>query len=109
MSIEERLTNANQRINAAEQKKSWEERAAQKEQKRKGHRRNYIIGELVARYFPDVQSIEPGTISENQARFESLEAFLYILSTEYDLVEKLRERAAKLMSEDPDGEWRISV
>lgn len=106
MSIEERTANANRRVAAAEQKKRQEERAAQEAQRRKDSRRNYIIGEVVSRYFPDVRNIEPGTDVENQSRFESLEAFLYVLSTDYDLVEELRDRAAQLVAEDPDGEWR---
>ena len=52
------------------------------------------------------QKYEPGTDAENQTRFEPLEAFLYVLSSNYDLVEELRERATQLVAEDPDGEWR---
>ena len=109
MSIEERTTNANKRIDAAERKHRQEERAAQEAQKRQDSRRNYIIGELVTRYFPSVREHGPGTATENQTRFESLEAFLYVLSTDHDLVRELQERAAQLVEEDPDGEWRLSV
>lgn len=109
MSIEERVANANRRIAAAEQKKRQEERAAQETQRRKDSRRNYIIGELVTRYFPELREYEPGTDAENQTRFKPLEAFLYVLSTDYDLVEELRDRASQLVAEDQDGEWRIPV
>lgn len=109
MSIEERAANAKRKISAAEQKKRQEERAAQEAQRRKDSRRNYIVGELVARYFPDIRNIEPGTDVEGQNRFESLESFLYVLSADYDLVEELRERAAKLVAEDLDGEWRLPM
>lgn len=109
MSIEERTTNANRKAAAAEQKKRQEERAAQDVQRRKDSRRNYIIGELATRYFPGLREYEPGTDSENQTRFEPLEAFLYVLSTDYDLVEELQNRAAQLVAEDPDGEWRLPV
>ena len=105
MSIKERTSNANRRIVAAEQKKRQEERAAQEAQRRNDSRRNYIIGELVTRYFPSLREYEPGTDTENQTRFGSLEAFLHVLSADYDLVEELRERAAKLVADDPDGEW----
>lgn len=108
MSIEERTANANRRIDTAERKRRQEERSAQEAQRKKDSRRSYIIGDLVAKYFPDVLNVEPGTDTENQSRFEHLESFLYVLSTDYDLVEKLRERAAQLTSDDPDGEWRIS-
>lgn len=109
MSIEERTTNANRKAAAAEQKKKQEEWAAQDVQRRKNSRRNFVIGELVAKYFPDLRSIEPGTDAENQTRFEPLEAFLYVLSTDYDLVEELRDRAAQMTEDDPNGEWRLPV
>lgn len=109
MSIEERTSNANRRVAAAEQKKMQEERVAQEAQRRKDNRRNYIIGELVTRYFPSLREYDPGTDAENQTHFEPLEAFLYALSTDYDLVEKLQERVAQLMAEDPDGEWRLPM
>ena len=109
MSIEERTTNANRKAAAAEQKKRREERAAQDALRKKDRLRNCIVGELVARYFPDIRNIEPGTDIENQPRFDSLEAFLHILSTDHDLVEELQERAAKLMEEDPDAEWRMPM
>ena len=108
MSIEERTANASRRIDTAERKRRQEERAAQEEQKRKDSRRSYIIGDLVAKYFPQVTTFEPGISAEGQAQFEPLEAFLYVLSTDQDLVEELRERAAQLTLDDPDGEWRIS-
>ena len=109
MSIEERSANADKRIRAAEQRRRQEERREQEAQKRQDRRRHYIIGELVARYFPTVQEYESGTYDEDRTRFEPLEAFLYVLSTDPDLVDELRDRAAQLVSEDPDGEWRISV
>ena len=105
MSIEERTVKANERIDAAENRRRQEERATQEAQRRRDSRRNYVIGELVTRYFPSLREYEPGTDTENQTRFESLEAFLHVLSADYDLVEELRERAAKLVADDPDGEW----
>lgn len=109
MSIEERTTNANKRIDAAERKHRQEELVAQEAQKRQDSRRNYIIGELVTRYFPSLREREPGTATENQTRFEPLEAFLYVLSTDYELVGELQDRAAQLVTEDPDGEWRSLI
>lgn len=106
MSIEERTANANRRLTAAEQQKRLAHRNVQEAQRRKDSRRNYIIGELVTKYFPDVLSLEPGTQDENTIRFELLEAFLCVLSTDLDLVRELQERADQLISENPDGEWR---
>lgn len=109
MSIEERTTNANRKAAAAEQKKRQEERATQEAQRRRDSRRNYVIGELVTRYFPSLREYEPGTDTENKSRFEPLEAFLYVLSTDYDLVRELQDRAAQMVEDDPDGEWRLPV
>lgn len=106
MPIEERIENANQKIQAVEQKQRLQKMNTQETQRRKDQRRNYIIGELVAKYFPDVLALEPGTQNENTTRFEPLEAFLYVLSTDYDLYQELQERAAQLVSENPGGEWR---
>lgn len=69
----------------------------------------HVIGKLVAKYFPEVAALELGTDAENRVILGPLEAFLHILSTNYDLVEELQERAVQLASEDPDGEWRISM
>ena len=106
MSIEERSRNANKRIKAAEQQRRQKEWSEQRAQERKDRRRHCIIGELVAKYFPTVQEYEPGTDAENHTRFEPLEAFLYVLSSDPDLVDKLQKQADQLVSEDPDGEWR---
>ena len=109
MPIEERIKMANKSIDALERKRRREERAAQEAQRRRDSRRNHIIGKLVSKYFLDIRSIEPGTDVENQSRFEPLEAFLCVLSTDHDLVEELRKRAAQLVSENSDGEWRMPM
>lgn len=109
MSIEERTVKANERIDAAENRRRQEERATQEAQRRRDSRRNYVIGELVTRYFPSLREYEPGTDTENKSRFEPLEAFLYVLSTDYDLVRELQDRAAQMVVDDPDGEWRLPV
>ena len=109
MSIEERTVKANERIDAAENRRRQEERATQEAQRRRDSRRNYVIGELVTRYFPSLREYEPGTDTENKSRFEPLEAFLYVLSTDYDLVRELQDRAAQMVEDDPDGEWRLPV
>ena len=109
MSIEERTVKANERINAAENRRRQEERATQEAQRRRDSRRNYVIGELVTRYFPSLREYEPGTDTENKSRFEPLEAFLYVLSTDYDLVRELQDQAAQMVEDDPDGKWRLPV
>ena len=65
--------------------------------------RHRVIGELVARYFPTVRGCKLGTDDEDRIR---LEAFLFVLSVDPDLVDKLQEQADQLVSEDPDRQWR---
>lgn len=63
-------------------------------QKRKDQRRNYIVGELVTKYFPELTNLEPGTKAENLVIFEPLEAFLSALSTNAQLVRQIKEKVA---------------
>ena len=93
----------------AEQKQLLRQRSEKEAQNRKNQRRNYIIGELVSKYFPDVLDLEPGTQDENIAIFKQLEAFLYILSIDYDLTKKLQERADQVILENSDGTWRVPM
>ena len=109
MSTRERLTNANKCIADAEQRQRQEQRNTQESQRKMEQRRNFVIGELVTRYFPSVRRYEPGTDAENHTRFESLEAFLYVLSTDHELVRALQDRAAQMVEDDPDGEWSMSL
>lgn len=106
MSIEERTANAQKKAQDEVRKRKQEEHTAKQTQKRKDQRRNCVIGELVTKYFPSVREYEPGTSDENQTRFEALEAFLCVLSTDQDLVNELQKRAAQLVKDAPDGEWR---
>ncbi len=107
MTTQERNANAGRRIYASELERRRKEQAEKNAQARKGHSRNFIIGEFVAKYFPEVLDLEPGTKEENMVNFEKLEAFLYVLSTDYELVRELRDRAEQIVSDDPSGEWRI--
>ncbi len=107
MTTQERKANADRRIYGSELERRRKDQAEKNAQARKDHSRNFIIGELVAKYFPEVLDLEPGTKEENMVNFEKLEAFLYVLSTDYELVRELRDRAEQIVSDDPSGEWRI--
>lgn len=107
MSIDKRTENADKRIQIAEQKQLLTQRSEKEARNREDKHRNYIIGGYVSKYFPDVLLLKPGTQDENVAIFEQLEAFLYVLSTDYDLIQEIRERAAQVISENPDGKWRL--
>lgn len=67
-------------------------------------RRNYIIGELVTKYFPGVTALEPQqNSSDNAAVFRPLEAFLLALSQDKELVRELMHRAGEAAPRPPDA------
>lgn len=108
MSLERRIREAQETCAKLEQQRRVALRKEQEAKRKTGQRRNFIIGDLVTIYFPVVQKYMPGTKAENRIRFEPLEAFLYVLSHDDQLVELLCNQSARLMEEDPDGEWRLS-
>ncbi len=72
--------------------KSKKENEVQK--KKKDQRRNYIIGELVSHYFPEVLKLEPGTKEQNTVTFSSLESFLSALASDQELVRQIKRNAS---------------
>lgn len=108
MKLNERSASANRRMKEAERQKRVQEREEKAAQERRNQRRNFLIGELVTKYFPSVTTIQPVTQDENLHQFENLEAILYVLSIDSELIDDLKDRAAKLVSDDPNGEWRLA-
>lgn len=107
MRLDERSANANRRMKEAERQKRVQDREEKSEQKRRNQRRNFLIGELVTKYFPSVVTIEPGSWDENSLQFKKLEAILYVLSTDVKLMDDLQNRATQLISDNPNEEWRL--
>lgn len=93
LSINERCANASKRADVAEHQQRVEQRKAHKEQKKITQRRCYIIGELVSKYFPEVEKFRPGTKDKNTVEFGPLEAFLSELAADRELMEGIRARA----------------
>lgn len=107
LTIEERSSNADMCIADIKQRQRLEQRREREAQEKTDQRRNFIIGELVTKYFLEVRDFEPGTKAENAINFQPLEAFLSVLAADYDLYRELQKQADQLMSEDPDGGWRL--
>ena len=104
MSIQERLKQANQRVAANTHKQRLAQREANEAAKKQNRWRNYIIGEMVTRCFPEVTRFEPGNADETALRFAPLEAFLSVLASDEQLVAQLKERAQRLLdSEGTNG------
>lgn len=94
LTINERTQKGSKRADAAKQRLCLEQKEAREAQKKMAQRRNYIIGELVSKYFPEVREIEPGTPDENEARFQLVEAFLAVLANDQELVKQIKEQAS---------------
>lgn len=94
LTISERTQKGSKRIDAAKHQQRLEQEEAHNVQKKIGQRRNYIIGELVSKYFPEVREIEPGTPDENETRFQFVEAFLAVLANDHELVKQIKEQAS---------------
>ncbi len=89
----ERIAKSKERTAKLEKQRRAELRKEREAQKKKDQRRNYIIGELVTKYFQGLCSLEPGTKAENADRFTSLEALLSVLAADHKLMEKLMAKA----------------
>lgn len=93
--IEERAKEADKRIDESKHQQRIIQKRTQDEQKKKVRQRNYIIGELVCKHFPEICEIEPGTQTENTSRFELVEWFIAELAADKQLVEELKKRAGR--------------
>jgi len=93
MTMKEIVKSADDRIAQAKYQQRLKLKQARDAQRRKDQRRNYAVGELVIKHFPELLCIEPGTKAENALRLASLEAFLTELAADQELVEKIKERA----------------
>ena len=91
--IDERISKAKENVERLERRRRAEQRLEREAQKKRNQRRNYIIGELVVKYFPEVLHFEPGTKAENIIEFELLECFLLALAADRELVTRLKEKA----------------
>lgn len=98
LTLDEQIIRSKQRTAKLEQQKRVQLRKEREEKKKIDQRRNYIIGELVTKYFPALTSLEPGTKAENDIIFQPLENFLSILSTEQKLIDHLKEKAVSTAS-----------
>lgn len=94
LTIEKRDQEANERIAGSRYQQQSAQSQAQDEKLAEIQCRNYIIGELVSKYFPEVCEIEPGTSDENEGRFQLVEAFLAALANDEELVKQLKEKAS---------------
>jgi len=87
----DRITGARKKVDEHERQlrlKLKEERDAEKKRNQKI---NYIIGELVTKYFPELLQYEPGTKAENSLRFKPVEAFISTLADNSELLKQIAD------------------
>ena len=89
----QRLQNAEKRIAESQRLQRLEQKKERELQEKKNKRRNFIIGELVTKYFPEVSSIDLSAKAENAECFSPLEAFLIELASDQELVAQIKEKA----------------
>ncbi|MCH5268864.1 MAG: type IV secretory system conjugative DNA transfer family protein [Lachnospiraceae bacterium] len=98
LTMEERTENANSRVNEAQHQQRAAQRAERQEKEKANQRRNFILGEIMCKHFPEVMELEPGTAEENEERFALVENIMLLLSSNADLMDDLKEKARQMMT-----------
>lgn len=107
LTAEERILSAIKHATVLEHQDKVNRRNEEAAQKKKTNLRNLYIGELVTKYFPELQNIDPGTKDENMVRFKQLETVLSVLSEERQLIETLKRKAANICSADNETGYQL--
>lgn len=96
--LEERINKSKEHTAKLERLRRAEIKKEREIQRKKDQRRNYLIGELVTKYFPDLMALQPGNKSENIARFEPLESFLSTLAADKQLIQQIQKKSTCISS-----------
>lgn len=96
--LEERIAKSKAQTAKLEEQRRIKMRKEREAKKKKDQRRNYIVGELVTQYFPQILNLEPGTKSENAVIFRPLEMFLSELAADQRITEWLAKEINKSLS-----------
>lgn len=94
-SLGERVRKSKARVERQEHDYRVAQRQEREAQKKTAQRRNYVLGELVTKYFPEVTALRPGTKAENSVTFAPVDAFLAVLAEDKQLVNELKIRASE--------------
>ena len=96
--LNEKITKAKDKVAKLEHQRRVEKRQEKEAERKKNSRRQYIIGELVAKHFPEVQRFEPRTKAENAVEFRLLDTFLSVLAADQALMVRLKEKVKRKLS-----------
>ena len=102
MTSSDQYKRASRRIEAAEHQRRVEQRQERDRLRKRSQRQNYIIGELVCNYFPELRQIEPGTKAENAVRFLMLNHVIKLMADSPDLISTLKDLVYELYGEQCD-------
>ncbi|HBH95492.1 MAG TPA: hypothetical protein DDX91_07050 [Ruminococcaceae bacterium] len=87
--LEEQLVQAQNKLESIQHRIKEKDRKERKAKEKIDQRRNFIIGELVCKYFPQLLKLIPGTKQENTEIFRNLDLFLKVLSEDKNLFEQI--------------------
>ena len=85
------MAEINENIAKLDQDLKLEKRKRREAVKKRYQRQCYAVGELVIKYFPDFQNIEPGTKSENEKNFAPLAQFFDRLASDEATMKMFKE------------------
>ncbi len=94
--LEENIAKAKKHIKKLEHQQRIRLRKEREKKKKQDQRRNYIVGELVCKYFPQLLELPPGSKTQNEQTFKELEVDLIKLSQNGEFVCLLSEQESNL-------------
>lgn len=87
-SLEERIAESKAKTAQLEQNRRAELYRERKIKKKLDQRRNYIVGELVCKYFPALKELKPETKEQDNETFKKFEEFLSTLASDQNILNK---------------------
>lgn len=100
LSIEECVKKVKEKIETLERERRNSDKRKRENKEKEDKRRNYLVGELVSKYFPETLSLKVESKEQNTATFKPLEAFLKVLAEDKELVAQLKKKAAAYSAEN---------
>lgn len=100
ITLEERAAKAREKAARLEQRHRIDERKIRDELVRQGKLRNFILGKIVAKHFPEVKRFEPKTKDENVVVFAEFDLFLAMLAEDHETVTRLRAEVERRLTTD---------
>ena len=91
--LDEQLVQAQSKVKDIKRQIKEQERKERRAKEKVNKRRNYVVGELICKHFPQLLELAPGTKQENSEIFKDFDLFLEALSKDKELCKQIHERA----------------